>query len=144
MGYRIPDPRQRSKAVLTGATAKRVRALIGELCRTWDVEIIRGQVAKDHVHLFVSVPPHLSVSKLMQSLKGRSSRKMLSESTPLSRVFWGRHMWSRGYFLASLKGGVIMQYIEHQGKELEHGAFRIEGELSWAFEPISNATALRR
>jgi putative transposase len=120
------------KAVLTGEIAKRARELIREICRTWDVEIIRGHVSKDHVHIFVSVPPHISVSKLMQSIKGKSSRKMMSEFRSLSRQFWGRHIWGRGYFVASsgnVTDEVIMQYIELQGKEPESGDFRIDGEL---------------
>ncbi|UCD00325.1 MAG: IS200/IS605 family transposase [Phycisphaerales bacterium] len=103
------------KAVLTGETTRRARELVREICRIWDVEIIRGHVAKDHVHIFVSVPPHISVSKLMQSLKGRSSRKMMSEFKHISRAFWGRHIWGRGYFAAS-SGNVTdeatIQYIE--------------------------------
>jgi putative transposase len=72
------------KAVLAGEIAKRTRELIREICRTWDVEIIRGHVGKDHVHIFVSVPPHISVGKLMQSIKGKSSRKMMPEFRNLS------------------------------------------------------------
>jgi len=120
------------KTILIGEIAKRARELIREVCRTWDVEIIRGHVSKDHVHIFVSVPPHISVSKLMQSIKGKSSRKMMSEFKHLSREFWGRHIWGRGYFVASsgnVTDEVIMQYIELQGKEPEDGDFHIDGEL---------------
>ena len=120
------------KTILIGEIAKRARELIREVCRTWDVEIIRGHVSKDHVHIFVSVPPHISVSKLMQSIKGKSSRKMMSEFKHLSREFWGRHIWGRGYFVASsgnVTDEVIMQYIELQGKEPEDSDFHIDGEL---------------
>jgi len=50
----------------------------------------------------------------------------------LSREFWGRHIWGRGYFVASsgnVTDEVIMQYIELQGKEPEDGDFHIDGEL---------------
>ena len=89
------------KPVLRGPIGDRVRELILEICRSKDVEIIRGHVSKDHVHVFVSVPPHLSVSQLVQSLKGKSSRKMMMGFKALSRTFWGRHIWARGYFVAS-------------------------------------------
>ena len=65
------------------------------------VEIIKGSVSKDHVHLLVSVPPHGSVSKLMQQLKGKSSSKLVHDYRRLERQFWGRHLWARGYFCAS-------------------------------------------
>jgi len=57
---------------------------------------------------------------------------MLSEFKALSRTFWGRHIWGRGYFAASsgnVTDEVIMQYIELQGKEPEDGNFKVEGEL---------------
>ena len=56
----------------------------------------------------------------MQSLKGKSSRKMMMEYKALSRTFWGRHIWARGYFVASsgnVTDEVIMQYIATQDLE---------------------------
>jgi putative transposase len=120
------------KPVLSGGTATRVRELIRKICRAQDVEILKGHISRDHVHIFVSVPTHVSVSKLMQSIKGKSSRTMLTEFKPLSRAFWGRHIWARGYFAASsgnVTDEVIMQYIELQGKEPHDGDFRIDGDL---------------
>ena len=79
--------------------------------------MLKGHVAKDHVHIMVSVPPYISVSKLVQSVKGRTSRKMLDEYKGLRRAFWGRHMWARGYFVATtgnVTDEVIMRYIEEQ------------------------------
>ena len=116
------------KRILTGEIAKRVR----ELCKAKEIEIIKGHVSQDHVHIFVSVPPHISVSTVMQSLKGKSSRKMMSEFKVLSRTFWGRHLWARGYFVASsgnVTDEVIMKYIELQGNEPKDGNFKIDGEL---------------
>jgi len=56
------------KPVLRGEIAERVRDLIREICKAKDIEILKGHVSKDPVHLFVSVPPHWSVSQLVQSL----------------------------------------------------------------------------
>ena len=120
------------KPVLVGEIAQRVRDLIREICRSKEVEIIKGHVSKEHVHIFVSVPPHLSVSDLMQSIKGKSSRRMMSEFKALSRTFWGRHIWARVYFAASsgnVTDEVIMQYIELQGKEPEDGNFKVDADL---------------
>lgn len=50
-----------------------------QVCKNNEIEIISGHVSKDHVHLLVSVPPHLSVSKTVQYIKGYSSRKLLME-----------------------------------------------------------------
>jgi putative transposase len=64
-----------------------------DICKTKDVEIIKGHESKENVHVLVSVLPHLSVSRLVQSLKGRSFRKSLMKYNGLSRAFWSRHLW---------------------------------------------------
>ena len=108
------------KPVIFGDVAIRLRELIREICKSLDIEIIKGHVSKDHVHLFVSVPPQLSISKVMGRIKGRTSRKMLSEYRRLAKEFWGRHLRARGYFAASsgnVTDEVIMQYIAMQDLE---------------------------
>ena len=107
------------KPVLRGEIALQVRELVRQSCASLDVEIVSGHVAHDHVHLLVSVPPHLAVSELVQRLKGRSSRLLLDSFNELRRQFWGRHLWARGYFVASsgnVTDDVIKQYIESQEK----------------------------
>ena len=120
------------KPVLRGSIAERIRELIREICKTKEVEIIKGHVSRDHVHLFLSVPPHLLVSKLVQSLKGKTSRKILMEDKNLSRQFWGQHIWARGYFVASsgnVTDEVIIKYIEDQGKEPPDNNFKVDDEI---------------
>ena len=105
------------KPMLVGGIGTRLRDLIREICKTMDVEIIKGHVSKDHVHLFVSVPPYHSVSQLLKRLKGKTSRRLLSESRILAKQCWGRPLWARGYFAASsgnVTDEVIAQYIEQQ------------------------------
>jgi putative transposase len=105
------------KKVMTGLVAERVRELIRQICKENEVEIIKGHISKDHVHLFVSVPPHLAISKLVQYMKGRSSYKLMMENKEMSKVFWGRHLWGRGYFVATsgnITDEVIMEYINNQ------------------------------
>jgi putative transposase len=108
------------KVVLTSKVAERVRELIRGVCKNNEVEILAGHVSKDHVHLLVSIPPHLSVSKLVQYLKGYSSRKLLMEYKELNKQFWGKHLWARGYFAASsgnVTDEVILEYIKNQDIE---------------------------
>jgi putative transposase len=120
------------KPVLRADIAERVRDLIRELCKANEVEIIKGHISRDHVHLFVSAPPHLSVSKLVQYLKGKTSRKIMMEFKSLNRQFWGRHIWARGYFVASsgnVTDEVIIKYIEEQGKEPPNENFKVDDEI---------------
>ena len=108
------------KPMLAGSIGTRLRDLIREICKTMDIEIIKGYVSKDHVHLFVSVPPYHSVSQVMKRIKGKTSRRLLSESRILAKQCWGRHLWARGYFAASsgnVTDEVIAQYIEQQAIE---------------------------
>ena len=108
------------KPLLSGSIGTRLRDLIREICKAMDIEIIKGHVSKDHVHLFASVPPYHSVSQVMKRLKGKTSRRLLSESRILAKQCWGRHLWARGYFAASsgnVTDEVIAQYIEQQAIE---------------------------
>ena len=120
------------KASLTGQVAVRLRDLVREICRTNDIEILQGHVSKDHVHILVSAPPNMSASKIMQYVKGKSSRKLMMEFRHLNKEFWGRHMWARGYFVATsgnVTDDVIQEYIRLQGQEPPAGEenFRVEG-----------------
>ncbi|MEM9665778.1 MAG: IS200/IS605 family transposase [Bacteroidota bacterium] len=119
------------KPALHGEVAQRVRELIRRECQKLDVEIIKGHVAKDHVHLLVSVPPKVSVSKLMQHLKGKTSYKLQHEYRRLRREFWGRHLWARGYFCATtgnVTDEAVAAYIEQQQSSDRDGDFTVETE----------------
>lgn len=113
------------KGILTGEVGIRLRDIVREICRTNEIEILQGSVSSDHVHVLLSCPPNLSPSKIMQYIKGKSSRKLLMEFKHLQRQYWGRHLWARGYFVAS-SGNVtdeaIMEYIRQQeGTEPDDG-----------------------
>ena len=108
------------KRVLAGRIGERTRELIRQVCSQNEVEILAGHVSAEHVHLLVSVPPHLSVSKLVQYIKGYTSRKLLMEYKELNKQYWGQHLWARGYFAAStgnITDEIIKQYIENQDLE---------------------------
>lgn len=105
------------KPVLTGVVGTRVRDLVREVCRTNDIEILQGSVSADHVHVLLSCPPTISPSKIMQYIKGKSSRKLMAEFKHIQKQYWGRHLWARGYFVAT-SGNVtdeaIADYIKGQ------------------------------
>ena len=67
------------KQVLVGEAATRVRDLIREICGMHDVKIMKGHVSKDHVHLLVSIPPQVTISRLLQWLKGKTAHKIMLE-----------------------------------------------------------------
>ncbi len=93
------------KPVITGQIALRTRELIRILYQSNEVEILAGHVGSDHIHLLVSVPPHLSASKLQMEYK------------ELNKQFWGLLLWARGYFVASsgnVTDEIIKAYIKNQ------------------------------
>jgi REP-associated tyrosine transposase len=116
------------KPVLVGPIGKRARELIGEICGTHDVHILKGYISKDHVHLLLSIPPKVTISRLVQRLKGKTAYMMLQEFAALKREFWGCHLWARGYFCCSIGNvtdDVVAAYIANQ-VESGLGDFRVE------------------
>ena len=100
--------------ILTYELKKRVREMVANVSEEMGVKIINGVVSSDHIHIFVEIPPHVSVSDYVKKSKGRSSRRLQSESASLKKRYWGRHLWARGFF-SSTSGNVtddiINEYI---------------------------------
>ncbi len=124
----IPKYRKR---VLTGQVAVRARDILRQIALEHELDVISGKIASDHVHMFIGHRPTQNISKIMQWLKGISSRILLSEFAHLRKQFWGRHLWARGY-LAVSSGNVtdemIQQYIEDQEGEpiVDESRFQID------------------
>ena len=114
--------------VLTGEVALRARELIRQSCLSREISIVRGSVGKDHIHLLISCPPGLAPAKIVQYLKGRSSRLLQQEFPHLEKRYWGQHLWGRGYFCATV-GAVteemIKEYVEHQEVEGSDENFKV-------------------
>ena len=112
-------PKYRKK-VLVGPVAVRARDVLRQIALEHELDIITGKVASDHVHMFISYRPSQDVSKIVQWLKGISSRILLSEFPHLKKQFWGRHLWARGYLAVSsgnITDEMIQQYIQEQEGE---------------------------
>ncbi len=115
--------------VLSGRIAKRCRELIRQSCNSMNVNIIKGSIGKEHIHMMVSCPPNLSVSKLIQQLKGKTLKVLLSEYKELKKIYWGQHLWASGYFcrsVGSVTKEMIKEYIENQQDKYEEN-FKIIG-----------------
>jgi len=117
--------------VLTGDLAIRTRDLIRRICTEENVEILKGTVSSDHIHILVSLDPSLPVSTLVKYLKGKTSRILQMQYPNLRKRYWGQHLWARGYFAVSVgnvTAEMIKEYIEHHLEESSQGedVFRIE------------------
>ena len=111
-------PKYRFK-VLQGKIRERVRDIVRQVCDELGVTIISGVLSADHVHMFVEIPPHVSVSYFMQRAKGRSSRRIQQEFPDLRKRYWGQRFWARGYFCTTsgnITNDIILQYLEQHSK----------------------------
>ena len=108
--------------VIVGKIAERARKLVIQSCNSMNVNIIKGSIGKEHIQLLVSCPPSLSVSKLVQQLKGKTSRTLQIEFKELRKRYLGRHLWASGYFCRSVgtvTRNIIKEYIENQEDEYD-------------------------
>ena len=102
--------------VLEGDIKIRCRSLLIQICESEDVEILKGVVSKDHVHMHVNNRPSQSVSELVKRLKGRTSRKIQQEFPELKKRYWGRHFWAIGFgcwSTGNITDDMVNEYLEH-------------------------------
>lgn len=118
-------PKYRRK-IMYGETKRDLVEIINKLCEMKQVELLDGSVCVDHIHMYVAIPPKISVSEFMSYLKGKSTL-MLFDRHPEYRQKWGdRHFWARGYYVSTV-GNVnedtIRKYIQEQEEndKLEDG-----------------------
>ena len=127
--------------ILRGRVAERARDLLRQICQSREVVIVRGVVSPDHIHMLVSCPPNMAPAKLVQYLKGRSSRRLQDEFGELRKRYWGQHLWARGYFCASV-GAVDEDTIKKR-----NGTMKIKGSRSPrppSLEPALSREPFRR
>jgi putative transposase len=95
-----------------------LRDVFESVCIDFEALLIEFDGEKDHVHLLVNYPPKVSISKLVNSLKGVSSRMIRKKNYPsVTKYLWGNALWSPSYFAGSCGGApisIIKQYIEQQ------------------------------
>lgn len=105
--------------VLVGDVQKRCRRLLIQDLETLDIEILKGVVSKDHIHMHIEYPPKLSVSEIVKKLKGRSSRLLQHEFPHLKKRYWGQHFWATGYgawSTGNITDEMVQEYLEHHRK----------------------------
>ena len=106
------------KQVFTKQVLDDLKKIFKDVCTDFEAELVEFDGEGDHVHLLVNYPPKVAVSKLVNSLKGVSSRLIRKQNYPsISTALWGNSLWSPSYFAASCGGApiaIIRQYIEQQ------------------------------
>ncbi|MCP4570705.1 MAG: IS200/IS605 family transposase [FCB group bacterium] len=112
-----------------GDLAERARDIVRQTCGYFEIQILRGVVSKDHVHILVSAPPDISPSDIMRRVKGRTSRKISEEFPHVRKRYWGRHFWARGYFRVTageLTCAMTDEYPAHHFERNPNDGFEVE------------------
>ena len=106
------------KKIFTKEILDDMRQSMEKVCIDFEGTLQEFDGEGDHVHLLVQYPPKVSISKLVNSLKGVSSRMIRKKAYPtIQRYLWGGNLWSPSYFAGSCGGAplsIIKQYIENQ------------------------------
>ena len=106
------------RAIFTIAILADLREIFQSVCKDFEASLVEFEGERDHVHLLVNYTAKTAVSRLVNSLKGVSSRMIRQKNYPTIRsALWGNALWSPSYFAGSCGGApisIIRQYIEQQ------------------------------
>ena len=98
----------------------RMEEIMRAVCDDFEVQLVEFNGEANHVHLLVNFPPKVAISRLVNSLKGVSSRRLRQEFPDLVRHYWrAQRLWSGSYFAGSVGGAplsIVRQYIEQQNR----------------------------
>ena len=101
--------------------AQRLRELFTEIAQAYDITIEEMEVSVDHVHIFCSFAPRLSISQVITRFKSLSARAIFKEQTQVKKQLWGGEFWEDGYFARTVgdkvTAEVIKKYIRHHREE---------------------------
>ena len=111
-------PRFRRKEIY-GVLRREIGMILRELCRRKEVEVINAEACPDHIHMYVSIPPKLSVSSFLGYLKGKSTLIIFERHANLKYKYGNRVFWAKGYFVSTVGKNkkMIAEYIRNQLKE---------------------------
>lgn len=117
--YHIVFAPKYRKQIIYGKYKREIGTILREICKRNDIEVIDANACPDHIHMLVSIPPKLSVSKFMGILKGKSSLMIFDRFANLKYKYGNRHFWCRGYYVDTVGRNktAISKYIQNQLQE---------------------------
>lgn len=105
------------KAELTNDMLISMKPYMGKICANFECTLEEFNGEKNHVHILVSYLQKVSISKLVNSLKGVSSRRLRGNyEKELDKVCWKRELWSTSYFMGGAQLSVLKKYIKQQNR----------------------------
>ena len=117
--YHIVFAPKYRRQIVYGKYKAEIGKIIREICKRNDVEIIEANACPDHIHMLISIPPKMSVSKFMGILKGKSSLMIFDRFANLKYKYGNRRFWCRGYYVDTVGRNktAIAKYIQNQLQE---------------------------
>ena len=111
-------PKYRRKEIY-GQLKKDIGEILRKLCEQKEVEIIEAEACPDHIHMLVSIPPHISIAQFMGYLKGKSTLMIFDRHSNLKYKYGQRHFWCRGFYVDTVGRNekAIAEYVKNQEKE---------------------------
>ena len=111
-------PKYRRKEIY-GKLKKDIGEILRKLCEQKDVKILEAEACPDHIHMLVSIPPHISISQFMGYIKGKSSLMIFDRHANLKYKYGSRNFWCRGYYVDTVGKNkkIISEYIRNQLEE---------------------------
>jgi putative transposase len=107
------------RSIFDDDALRRLRTYFEKVCTDFEAQLVEMNGQTDHLHLLINYPPKHSVSTLVNSLKGVSSRLLRLERPDIQRRYWKGVLWSPSYFAASCGGApisILREYIEQQNR----------------------------
>ena len=117
--YHIVFAPKYRRQVIYGVLKKDIGEILRKLCEQKGVEIIEAEACKDHIHMLVSIPLHISVAQFVGYLKGKSTLMIFDRHANLKYKYGSRSFWCRGYYVDTVGRNkkVIAEYIRNQIEE---------------------------
>ena len=107
------------RQIIYGKYKAEIGKILRTLCERNGIEIIEANACKDHIHMLVSIPPKMSVSRAMGIIKGKSALMIFDRFANLKYKYGNRHFWCRGYFVDTVGRNktAIQKYIQERVDE---------------------------
>ena len=117
--YHIVITPKYRRQIIYGRYKAEIGKILRTICERYDVEILEAQACVDHIHMLVSIPPKMLVSRFMGILKGKSALMIFDRFANLKYKYGNRHFWCRGYFVDTVGRNktAIQKYIQNQLSE---------------------------
>lgn len=117
--YHIVFAPKYRRQIIYGKIKADIGQILRKLCEYKEVEILEAQACPDHIHMFVSIPPKLSVSQFMGYLKGKSALMIFDRHANLKYKYGNRQFWCKGYYVDTVGRNEreIREYVKNQLQE---------------------------